>query len=76
MVVSSGVRTAMADVQYSFTTIDVPGALGGTQARGVNDSGQIVGPYTDSTGNHGFPRSFEALTLASARFLSLALYRS
>src|SRR6516164_9805057 len=42
MVVFGGVGTAFADTIYSFTTIDVPGA-GGTETRGINDSGQIVG---------------------------------
>jgi probable HAF family extracellular repeat protein len=36
-----------------FTTIDVPGATT-TNARGINDSGQVVGTYVDSTGTHGF----------------------
>src|SRR6516165_4671528 len=43
--------------QGSYTTLDVPGATGfldpppgisGTQANGINDSGQIVGYYTDA----------------------------
>ena len=52
MVVLGGVKTAVADVQYSFTTIDVPGALS-TGASGINDSGQIVGTFTDALGLHG-----------------------
>src|SRR5262249_21449033 len=31
-----------------------PSATDGTQAFGINDSGQIVGVYTDGTGSHGF----------------------
>ena len=55
MVVFGGVKTAVADVQYSFTTIDVPGALPGTtSANGINDSGQIVGQYADGAGTYGF----------------------
>jgi uncharacterized membrane protein len=42
---------------YSFTTIDVPGAIW-TQVFGINDSGQIVGGYVASAVNgqgfHGF----------------------
>jgi probable HAF family extracellular repeat protein len=39
---------------YSFTTIDVPGSTT-TSASGINASGEIVGTYTDSSGNqHGF----------------------
>jgi probable HAF family extracellular repeat protein len=39
----------------TFTTVDVPGALH-TQARGINERGQIVGFYSDAaTGlRHGF----------------------
>jgi probable HAF family extracellular repeat protein len=35
----------------------VPGAIGGlvgTQAYGINDEGQIVGNFSNSTGEHGF----------------------
>ena len=38
---------------YTFTQIDVPGAIF-TLADGINDAGQIVGSFTDSTGTHGF----------------------
>ena len=50
LVTPSGIAMALA---YRFTTIDVPGAIG-TTARGVNDSGEIVGSFTDDTGSHGF----------------------
>src|SRR4051812_25651077 len=44
-------------VTFSFTQIDVPGAfLGTTVASGINDAGQIVGSFIDSTGQHGFLR--------------------
>ncbi len=36
-----------------FTTIDVPGS-NYTSAMGINDAGQIVGVFFDSTGDHGF----------------------
>jgi uncharacterized membrane protein len=53
IVALAGVDTAWADVVYSFTTIDVPGASS-TSAYGINDSSQIVGDYYDSTGmSHG-----------------------
>jgi uncharacterized membrane protein len=39
----------------TFTTIDMPGATGGTYCVGVNNSGEIVGEYIDSAGDyHGF----------------------
>ena len=38
---------------FSFTQIDVPGAFY-TAATGINDAGQIVGSFVDSTGIHGF----------------------
>ena len=38
---------------YMFTTIDVPDSTM-TTASGINASGQIVGTYTDSSGQHGF----------------------
>src|SRR5262249_60184692 len=39
----------------SFTTIDVPfSGVSETQAIGINNRGQIVGFYNDSTGTHGF----------------------
>ena len=38
----------------TFTQIDVPGAIG-TEVRGINDAGQIVGTFYNSTGpRHGF----------------------
>jgi hypothetical protein len=40
-------------VSTTPTQIDVPNATN-TDAFGVNDSGEIVGAYTDSTGTHGF----------------------
>jgi len=45
----------VAAATYSFTTIDVPGAnTGSTRAFGINTAGQIVGIFSNSTGNHGF----------------------
>ena len=44
-----------------FTTIDFPGAVL-TNAQGINDQGEIVGFYTDTTGRtHGFVQSGGAL---------------
>ena len=51
MVVFGGVKTAFAafvDIPYSFTTIDVPGASA-TKPLGINNSGQIVGLFTDAS---------------------------
>ena len=46
----SGIAMALA---YRFTTIDVPGGTF-TRPSGVNDTGEIVGSFTDDTGSHGF----------------------
>jgi hypothetical protein len=43
-------------LSYSYIAIDVPGA-DSTGVSGINDAGEIVGSYTDSSGNHGFLRS-------------------
>ena len=45
--------TGPAQAQYTFTTIDVPGAYQ-TVAYGIDASGQIVGVYVDAGGGHGF----------------------
>jgi uncharacterized membrane protein len=37
----------------TFIQLDVPGAMR-TSASGINDTGQIVGAFTDSAGRHGF----------------------
>jgi hypothetical protein len=43
------------DVGGSFTTLNAPGAGGGTQALGINSAGLIAGAFVDSAGNaHGF----------------------
>jgi len=41
---------------YNFSTFDDPSAtfFVGTQAFGINGSGQIVGAYANGSGNHGF----------------------
>jgi probable HAF family extracellular repeat protein len=51
-----GGRPGAQAESFTFTIIDVPGACCGTQAHGINPSGQIVGTYNDSTGTgtHGF----------------------
>jgi hypothetical protein len=41
IIVLAGVETAWADVVYSYTTIDVPGATG-TAPYGINEGGQVV----------------------------------
>jgi hypothetical protein len=70
IVALGGVETARADVVYSFfvTTFDDPGASS-THAYGINDSGQIVGTYTDAPGHL-------VSWLRPQSFLSLARYRS
>jgi hypothetical protein len=51
---SSGVVHGFLDINSTFTTIDDPLATAGTHITGINNSGEIVGYYTDGTGNHGF----------------------
>jgi len=64
---------------YVFTQIDVPGATatnGGTLAYGINDAGQIVGEFDNSTGEHGFldtGGSFTQIDVPGASFGTLAL---
>jgi uncharacterized membrane protein len=38
----------------TYTTINDPNATYGTSVQGINDLGQLVGSYGDSTGTHGF----------------------
>jgi probable HAF family extracellular repeat protein len=54
--ISNGVFFSFLYSDGSFTRIDdVPGASpGSTRASAINNSGQIVGSYFDSTGNHSF----------------------
>jgi hypothetical protein len=53
--------TTVFATEYTFTTIDVPGA-DRTVVNGINDSGSIVGTYYDATGYHGFLYSGGAFT--------------
>ncbi len=47
----------------AFTTIDDPLGAGGTEIYGINDAGQIVGSYTDSSGvQHGFVASLNGVS--------------
>jgi len=48
-----GILSSASAGTYTITTIDVPGA-DQTQAFGINNSGQIVGLFSDLTGFHGF----------------------
>jgi len=46
-----GVATSSATASnYTFTTIDVPGAAYGTEPYAINNAGEIVGYYGDATG--------------------------
>jgi probable HAF family extracellular repeat protein len=50
---------------WTFTTIDNPAAItgaGGTFAQGINDPGQVVGYFDDSTGTHGFSKTGSSFT--------------
>jgi hypothetical protein len=46
-----------------FTTIDPPGASGGTNADGINSAGQIVGLFNDGSLDHGFLNSGGIFTI-------------
>ena len=46
---------------YNFYSIDFSGATS-TGASGINDTGQIVGSYSDGTGAHGFFRDGGSLS--------------
>lgn len=52
-VLVTAVAGAGAERALVYTTIDVPGAST-TNAQGINQHGDIVGGYTDSSGNHGY----------------------
>jgi hypothetical protein len=54
--------TGPAKAQYSFTTLDVPGATA-TLAVGISDAGQIVGQYCAGGPIHGFLRSDGSYTM-------------
>jgi hypothetical protein len=50
-------QVALAADPYLFTQLDVPGATR-TQARGINNRGQITGWFADTDGHfHGYLRS-------------------
>jgi probable HAF family extracellular repeat protein len=34
---------------YTYTTLDDPLGADGTEARGINDAGQVVGEFTDAS---------------------------
>src|SRR5580692_8075405 len=53
----------MSGYYYKYTVINDPLAVDETTANGINDSGQIVGIYTDSSSTaHGFLYSNETFT--------------
>jgi uncharacterized protein (TIGR03437 family) len=55
----------LAQVQtYTFTRLDVPGAKA-TYAYKINNTGQILGSYADTTGMHCFLRSADAAVYTS-----------
>jgi hypothetical protein len=58
--VAAGALTVAYVPPLLFTTVDVTGA-NTTSVTGVNDSGEIVGSYSDDTGLHGFLRDPEGV---------------
>jgi probable HAF family extracellular repeat protein len=54
---------------YNFTTLDVPNA-NFTDARGINNSGRVVGTFSDPNGGyHGFVATPAAVPLPAAAWL-------
>ena len=53
---------------YTFTTLDIPGAIL-TEAIGINNAGQVVGFFRDSSGTHGFVASPVPVPLPAAVWL-------
>jgi len=62
MMMAAGGARAQSSGGYTFTPIDVPGALPNfsQQAVGINDSGQVVGVYVDvyASGRGGYEAGF------------------
>jgi hypothetical protein len=54
----TGIHGFLRSAAGTYTTIDVPGAVGvfGTEAQGINNAGVIVGYFDDGTTIHGFLR--------------------
>jgi hypothetical protein len=50
---TTGLRIAFTFANGRYTNIAFPGATG-TEANGINDNGEVVGTYSDQTGQHGF----------------------
>ena len=51
LVGGAGQGKAQQPLSYSFTLFDAPGAVHGTEATGINNSGEIVGYYYDDRVN-------------------------
>jgi probable HAF family extracellular repeat protein len=58
-----GTPSVTPGTPLTFETIDAPGAVSGTGARGINDAGQIVGWFSDSVGVHGFLKDGDSFTV-------------
>ena len=61
---------------YTYTTLDDPFALSGTQATGINATGQIVGSYLNAGGNHGFLYSTAPIPSSRIRWPAAAPWRA
>ena len=53
LILSLGIAGQVKAAGYTLTTLNVPGASS-TIASGINNSGQIVGQYSNTGGTHGF----------------------
>jgi probable HAF family extracellular repeat protein len=61
---------------YMYTSLDDPFALSGTQAMGINATGQIVGSYLNAGGNHGFLYSSGTIPSSTIRWPTKAPQRA
>jgi autotransporter passenger strand-loop-strand repeat protein/probable HAF family extracellular repeat protein len=53
---SGGTKVTVAPAPIVYTTIDYPGAIG-TDITGINNNGEMIGTYSDASGEHGFTYS-------------------
>src|SRR5215467_4176038 len=73
--IGCAVAFAQAQTRYALFNFDAPNA-DATAARGINNNGDIVGGYHDSSGDHAFLRSgttYTSIEAPGARSGSTAL---
>src|SRR5262249_47624024 len=57
LALAAAATPARAGTMYTFVNFDDPNGVGHTVANGINAAGQVVGSYSNGSGNHGFVRS-------------------